>query len=975
MAKAQVNYEDDFTVEDETALSRLEERDRADSQGAGISPYAAMAFGANMLPSAGISDVLGYGPDMNVVGGTMPSFSENIESGNYLDAGLQTLGASGDVMLAASPFFPALMVPAAVVKGISSAGKVIKGASKANKVPDDLNLGSGSLFNPEVKKGRKLLIVSCSADKCPDPGDMEAFDRYTGDMYKSIKKVGVPEENVDLAIMSAKYGLIRRDTPIPDYDVKMDKEIAGNLLKDPAQVDRIKNTIDGYDEVVVEGSNLYKGVIKEAAGDAPLRDFKIDFKKAVELGEVKPDGGYGSGRQKQSVGNFLRSNTPVEVYHYTQADVPPNIFDLNKANPYDPISNLGLHVGTTSKAARDRFVALNTSSPVRSLYKKGMPFEEALVKGRDYPQAGPPMNPLLKSMVGKETKSSYGSSMPLKANVNKPFLNPKTGDPFSETELFRYLEDKAAKTGTNNTEAAISLRKELANQDYTHIPYVNDFEDKNTLSLIMLIDRPKGSAAVLKGKFGKNDPKERTNPDIMKEDGGVISLKDKAVNMNRGPQGIEPYVQYMEPGGVVQSIKDYVGSFFEEEPIVPERNIFEEQRVVEQNSPFPKEEVEPVQETAPVQTKKEALMDLADREAGLELINRVGFDPLAYKMMQAGLRDNRSLSDFLKIYPTVTDDMTVKQKDTALTEQLRGLGLAGGKYFPLDNMVVVEPMKQASAYFQSPTDMIIMHEILHKGAETLTKDPNVDLKSLREKLDTGDYENIGDDTEGGRAEHRYIQAIVNKAYIDNMLNQVSVYANRGLVEAQKILDNPKSSFAAKVSAEFDLKNIPKYIDRDKKEALINEIRRSTNMYMEEEGKVEFKKMIEDLHPNKDLFNRDKEDVEDNFTVKELRQVYDLLNIKMLFEPSTIKFISEMSKSAPSGQLMDKKSYSDLFPEQFGDPNRPYEKTYTNITPDMSYFDVMSARDKFIRGSRKENKAEGGVIGLKDRAVKMYRNVV
>ena len=173
---------------------------------------------------------------------------------------------------------------------------------------------------------------------------------------------------------------------------------------------------------------------------------------------------------------------------------------------------------------------------------------------------------------------------------------------------------------------------------------------------------------------------------------GLTSLKDKAVNMNRGPRGIEPYVQYMEPGGVVQSIKDYVGSFFEEEPIVPERNIFEEQRVVEQNSPFPKEEVEPVQEIAPVQTKKEALMDLADREAGLELINKVGFDPLAYKMMQAGLRDNRNLSDFLKIYPTLTEDMTEKQKDDALTEQLRGLGLAGGKYFPLDNMVVVEPM-------------------------------------------------------------------------------------------------------------------------------------------------------------------------------------------------------------------------------------------------------------------------------------------
>jgi hypothetical protein len=31
----------------------------------------------------------------------------------------------------------------------------------------------------------------------------------------------------------------------------------------------------------------------------------------------------------------------------------------------------------------------------------------------------------------------------------------------------------------------------------------------------------------------------------MKAGGGVISLKDKAVNMNRGPQGIEPFIKFM----------------------------------------------------------------------------------------------------------------------------------------------------------------------------------------------------------------------------------------------------------------------------------------------------------------------------------------------------------------------------------------------------------------------------------------------
>ena len=30
--------------------------------------------------------------------------------------------------------------------------------------------------------------------------------------------------------------------------------------------------------------------------------------------------------------------------------------------------------------------------------------------------------------------------MPLKADLCKPFLNPKTNKPFSETELFRFTE-------------------------------------------------------------------------------------------------------------------------------------------------------------------------------------------------------------------------------------------------------------------------------------------------------------------------------------------------------------------------------------------------------------------------------------------------------------------------------------------------------------------------------------------------------
>lgn len=425
----------------------------------------------------------------------------------------------------------------------------------ASKIPDDLNLGSGSLFSPEIKKGRKLLIVSCSADKCPDPGDMEAFDRYTGDMFKSIKKQGIPEENVDLAIMSAKYGLIRRDTKIPNYNVKMDKEIANNLLNDPTQVARIKNTIEGYDEVVVEGSDLYKSVIKEAAGDAPIKDFKLDFKKAVEAGEIDPAGGYGSGRQKQSVGKFIRSNTPQDVFHYTpDAELGFTVFDPDKAP--SALDALGTHVGSP-KAAKERFEALNALriGPLPKTPKGNLGYDEA---GNLIP------------------RTTFGGTYPLKADLSKPYTpRGKAGSRVKDVDVWDeeginmhlLIEYNKDRFGDAYSPKAFDMghlvgdkpnfpfddfrkfigefRKKLAEEGFTHLPYYNAVEDAGSLSYVMLTDRPKGSKAVLKGKFGKNDPRERTNPDIMKEDGGVISLKDKAVNMNRGPQGIEPFIKFM----------------------------------------------------------------------------------------------------------------------------------------------------------------------------------------------------------------------------------------------------------------------------------------------------------------------------------------------------------------------------------------------------------------------------------------------
>jgi hypothetical protein len=232
---------------------------------------------------------------------------------------------------------------------------------------------------------------------------------------------------------------------------------------------------------------------------------------------------------------FSKIDTPV--YHFTQNAGDFTKFDIDRVK--DPFSSLGVHVGSNPKSAQDRFVALNYAGPVNINYRQGMPLPEAIAKAK-------------KEGYGERISTldapKKPGSVPLKADLSKPFLNPKTNKPFTEGELFRFIEDKGmkfSKEGDRNIKGAVELRKELAEKGFTHVPYVNDYEDVKELSYIMLVDRPKGSTKVLQSPFAKKDPAAADDADFMKADGGVVEMKDKAVNMYRGKQGIEPFIKYM----------------------------------------------------------------------------------------------------------------------------------------------------------------------------------------------------------------------------------------------------------------------------------------------------------------------------------------------------------------------------------------------------------------------------------------------
>jgi hypothetical protein len=153
----------------------MEQRDK---QGTDVFP--ALAIGSGFAPSAGISDVLGFAPDPFNPGQTLPSFSENIDRGNYLDAGLQTLGAGGDVMLAAAPFAPLLLAPAAAMKATSQIGKALRGGSKATKAADDVKPGDIAKVVPPTDKSDGIFAFH---------GSGADFDEF------NLSKIGTGEGN------------------------------------------------------------------------------------------------------------------------------------------------------------------------------------------------------------------------------------------------------------------------------------------------------------------------------------------------------------------------------------------------------------------------------------------------------------------------------------------------------------------------------------------------------------------------------------------------------------------------------------------------------------------------------------------------------------------------------------------------------------------------------------------------------------
>ena len=114
-------------------------------------------------------------------------------------------------------------------------------------------IASVLLQKNEVRKmsDKCLLILSCSQKKDSSAGTMRAFDRYHFDVLKKAQREGYFPPNLDMLILSAKYGLITPDTPIEYYDFAMTDDRARELQQSvSAELDRHLQQND-YREIFV----------------------------------------------------------------------------------------------------------------------------------------------------------------------------------------------------------------------------------------------------------------------------------------------------------------------------------------------------------------------------------------------------------------------------------------------------------------------------------------------------------------------------------------------------------------------------------------------------------------------------------------------------------------------------------------------------------------------------------------------------
>ena len=322
-------------------------------------------------------------------------------------------------------------------------------------------------------------------------------------------------------------------------------------------------------------------------------------------------------------------------------------------------------------------------------------------------------------------------------------------------------------------------------------------------------------------------------------------------------------------------------------------------------------------------------VEFGDTEQGFQYLNQTGDNEGRQgqgfnDLLLAGLRDRRSLSDFLK----VSDYYGVGR-----TQQ------AAGVYFPYYNKIAIADRSFQAPYIGSPglAGDTEVHELMHKGATLLKEDPNFDwnVYTFGNKM-YGKPDKLG----AAKAEHRYIQAVVNTAFIDREIEDKTRYAQDDVKRANRYLDyvladieedrknglTPYTSETDVIEAKNRLKEKKNDLDVAKKTVMLTELSRVYNYYFDDSDKDVFNEVVKAGNPKfsnfeggildfaevstprkgiKKFFSSEKENInfnsdnlQDNFSLEEVKEIFKLSNIVMMNNNETVEFLNTVKDVAP-----------------------------------------------------------------------------
>lgn len=131
-------------------------------------------------------------------------------------------------------------------------------------------------FTPVNTFPSRLLIINCSQrKKCVD--EDIAIDVYDGPSYRILRKY--TKSDVNVLILSAKYGLIPPDKRISNYDLRMTKQMALDFRDETtSKLVSVINTHD-YVEVYVDLGSAYRYAID--FNDPALRNINFKFNEGT----------------------------------------------------------------------------------------------------------------------------------------------------------------------------------------------------------------------------------------------------------------------------------------------------------------------------------------------------------------------------------------------------------------------------------------------------------------------------------------------------------------------------------------------------------------------------------------------------------------------------------------------------------------------------------------------------------------------